>query len=304
MTTTDQVTRGGLLGVATVARRLVWLASYPKSGNTWTRLFLSQFLSDSVDPVDLNAIDLHGSISSSRPAFDEVVGLPSSDLTDDEVDELRPHVYASWAANGAGTSFVKVHDADRTLAAGGRLFPASVTARAVHLVRNPLDIAVSLAFHQGHGDYGRTVGQLNDPGRVIAGNRRSQLRQTLLDWSGHVRSWTGEGAFPVATFRYESLVADPVGEFGRLVAFLGLDGAADRARVERAVARTRFDVLQSAEAESGFRERHHGQARFFRTGRPGDWRSRLSASQVASIVDAHGEVMRRFGYLDDAGRPC
>jgi hypothetical protein len=303
MTATDQATRGGH-DPATRVRRLVWLASYPKSGNTWTRLFLSQFLTGSVAPVDLNAIDLDGSISSSRPSFDEVVGLPSSDLTDDEVDELRPRVYESWAGNGAGTSFIKVHDANLTLAGGGRLFPASATACAVHLVRNPLDVAVSLAFHQGHDDYDRTVRQLNDGGRVIAGNRRSQLRQTLLDWSGHARTWTGEQAFPVETFRYESLVADPVGQFARLVAFLGLDGAGDRARIERAVARTRFDVLQSAEAETGFRERHHGQARFFRTGRPGEWRTGLSASQVASIVDAHGEVMHRFGYVDDAGLPC
>ena len=303
MTVTDQATRGGHDRAAAV-RRLVWLASYPKSGNTWTRLFLSQFLTGSVAAVDLNAIELHGSISSSRPSFDEVVGLPSSDLTDDEVDELRPRVYEAWAGSGAGTSFIKVHDANRTLPAGERLFPASLTECAVHLVRNPLDVAVSLAFHQGHRDYDRTIRQLNDPGRVIAGNRRSQLRQTLLDWSGHARSWTGERAFPVATFRYESLVADPIGEFARLVAFLDLDGADDRARVELAVAGTRFDVLQSAEAATGFRERHHWQGRFFRTGRPGEWRTRLSASQVTSVVDAHGAVMRRFGYVDDAGFPC
>ena len=300
---TDQMARADQEAVAE-ARRLVWLASYPKSGNTWTRLFLSQFLTNSDAPVDLNTIELGGSISSNRPAFDEVIGLPSSDLTDDEVDELRPDVYRAWVELGSGTSFVKVHDANLVLAGGERLFPASVTASAVYLVRNPLDIAVSLAFHQGHADYDRTVGQLNDPGRVIAGSRRAQLRQTLLDWSGHVRSWTGECAFPVETFRYESLVADPVGQFGRLVAFLDLEGADDRGRVETAVARTRFDRLQSAEAETGFRERHHGQARFFRSGRPGDWRNELSPSHVRSIVETHGEAMRRFGYLDDAGRPC
>jgi hypothetical protein len=285
-------------------RRLVWLASYPKSGNTWTRLFLSQFLANSDTPVDLNSIDLGGSISSSRPAFDEVVGLPSSDLTDDEVDELRPGVYRAWAEHGSGTSFVKVHDANLRLRGGERLFPASVTGCAVHLVRNPLDVAVSLAFHQGHADYDRTVTHLNDRNRVIAGNRRTQLRQTLLDWSAHTRSWTDEDTFPVETFRYESLVADPVGEFARLVAFVDLDGADDRTRVETAVAGTRFERLQTAEAETGFRERHHRQARFFRSGRSGDWKNELSPSQVASIVDAHADVMRRFGYLDDAGRPC
>jgi hypothetical protein len=303
MTVTDQVTRPRP-GAATEAGRLVWLASYPKSGNTWVRLFLSTFLGDPHVPVDLNAIDLDGSISSNRPAFDEVVGLPSSDLTDDEVDELRPEVYRAWAGDGSGPSFVKVHDANRPLAGGGRLFPASATACAVHLVRNPLDVAVSLAFHQGHADYDRTVEQLNDRGRVIAGNRRTQLRQTLLDWSTHACSWTGEQSFPVETFRYESLVADPVGQFTRLVAILRLDGADDRSRVELAVAGTSFDRLQTAEAETGFRERHHRQTRFFRRGRPGDWKHELSASQVASIVEAHADVMRRFGYLDDSGQPC
>ena len=99
-------------------------------------------------------------------------------------------------------------------------------------------------------------------------------------------------------------MADPVGEFARLVAFLGLEGSDDRSRVETAVAATRFERLQSAEAETGFGERHHRQTRFFRSGRPGEWKDELPPSQVASIVDAHADVMRRFGYLDDAGRPC
>ena len=291
---------------ATIAggRGLVWLASYPKSGNTWSRLFLSQFRADAGAPVDLDDIGYLSSISSDRAAFDEVIGLPSSDLTDDEVDRLRPEVYRAWAGRRERRGIVKVHDANHRVVGGGRLFPVSATAGAVHLVRNPLDLAVSLAFHQGHGDVERTVRQLCDHGRLIAGSRRTQLRQTLLDWSAHTRSWAGEAAFPVDTFRYESLVADPVGQFGRMAAFLDLEGAGDRSRVERAVAATRFERLQEAEASAGFRERHRRQARFFRRGRPGEWRHALSPSQVASIVDAHGDLMRAYGYLDGAGSPC
>ncbi|MEJ2083836.1 MAG: sulfotransferase, partial [Acidobacteriota bacterium] len=35
---------------------IVWLASYPKSGNTWLRAFLMNFLDPGKRPVDINQL--------------------------------------------------------------------------------------------------------------------------------------------------------------------------------------------------------------------------------------------------------
>ena len=77
-------------------KKIIWLASYPKSGNTWFRVFLSNLLSHSDKPADIN--NLYATpIASNRELFDEATGISSSELTLDEIDNLRPLVYEFYA---------------------------------------------------------------------------------------------------------------------------------------------------------------------------------------------------------------
>ena len=150
---------------ADVRRPFVWLASYPKSGNTWTRLLLANFLADSEQAVHINRIDkaLPGIYPCDRDWFDRATGLPSSDCTDDEVEPLLPAALrAHVAETGGERRFCKVHDALHDTAAGEPLFPEDVSAGAVYLVRNPLDVAVSWAFHVGGEDFSEIVRRMND----------------------------------------------------------------------------------------------------------------------------------------------
>ena len=284
---------------ADVRRPFVWLASYLKSGNTWARLLLANFLADSEQAVHINRIDdaLPGFHPCARDWFDRVTGLPSSDCTDDEVEPLRPAALRAHAAETAGgRQFCKVHDALHDTSAGEPLFPEDVSAGAVYLVRNPLDVAVSLAFHFGGEDFSEAVTRMNDRRFILGGGERDpQLRQRLLDWSGHVESWRS-APFPVLAVRYEDLLADTVGQLGRMTRFLGLDGAADGRRLRRAAAAAAFSRLREQEARDGFLERYQRCRRFFRSGRSGDWRRHLSAAQARRVTRRHGAVMRACGY--------
>ena len=279
-------------------RPFVWLASYLKSGNTWTRLLLANFLADSEQAVHINHIGepLPGILPCDRDWFDRATGLSSSDCTDDEVEPLRPAALRACAAEaGGGRRFCKVHDALHDTAAGEPLFPEDVSAGAVCLVRNPLDVAVSWAFHVGGKDFSEVVTRMNDRSCVLGGGCGPQLRQRLLDWSGHVESWRA-APFPVLVVRYEDLLADAVGQLARMTRFLGLEGAADGRRLRRAVAAADFTRLQEQEARDGFHERVGRGGRFFRSGRSGDWRRHLSASQARRVTRRHGAVMRTCGY--------
>ena len=283
---------------ADVRRPFVWLASYPKSGNTWTRLLLANFLADAEQAVRINRIGeaLPGFHPSDRGWFDRATGLSSSDCTADEVEPLLPAAFRAHAAETAGErQFCKVHDALHDTAAGEPLFPADVSAGAVYVVRNPLDVAVSWAFHVGGEDFSGIVTRMNDRRYVTAGGCGHQLRQRLLDWSSHVESWRS-APFPVLVVRYEDLLADTAGQLGRMTRFLGLDGAADGRRLRRAAAAADFSRLQEQEARDGFDERYWHCRRFFRSGRSGDWRRYLSAAQAQRLTRRHGAVMRACGY--------
>lgn len=279
----------------------MWLASYPKSGNTWFRTFLANLLRDDEEPAHINELRT-GTIAGARPPFDLHTGLEASDLTEDEVDLLRPAVYRRMAAKATGTGYHKVHDAYVRNRDGEPLFPADATLGAVYLIRNPLDVAPSYAHHSVQ-DVAWAVQAMANPAHAMASFPRrltNQLRQILLTWSGHVTSWVDDAPFPVLVVRYEDMHFDAEETFTRAVRFMGLPH--DRDAIRRAIEFSSFEVVKAQEEEHGFRERNPQSASFFRKGEVGSWREELTGDQAEQIIADHGAVMERFGYLA-AGRP-
>lgn len=279
------------------ARRICWLASYPKSGNTWTRVLLGNLLRE--DREDERLIPLNGTISSNRTMFDNLAGLPSADLTDDEIDLLRPEGYRMLAAGSAQRLFIKVHDAYHVNGSGEPLFPADVSVGAIYLVRNPMDVAISYAYHQGHENFERVIEQMADHGHVMAGGKGAQLRQKTFGWSGHYREWHSQSAIPVLTVRYEDMIANTARELARMAAFLGVPASAEA--LAAAVDSSRFERLRDTEQRDGFRERPAKAARFFRSGRVGEGAERLDPALQQRVRDAHGDLMDALGYGIGAG---
>lgn len=278
---------------------IVWLASYPKSGNTWMRVFLTNYLRNADTPADINALD-GGPIASARSMFEELVGVEASDLTPAQIETFRPMVYRLMAAEAERPLFLKVHDAFTRTPNGEPLFPADATQGVIYILRHPCDVAISYAHHNSQ-TLDQAIADLNDATTSLASHENTlsiQLQQKLLTWSGHVRSWL-ESGLNVHMMRYEDMSAQPVETFGAAVRFLRLED--DAARLQRAIEFSRFEALQAQEAKTNFQERAPHAPNFFRQGKAGAWRETLSAEQVAAIVHAHADVMRRFGYLDAKG---
>ena len=221
-------------------------------------------------------------------------------MTPEEVLRHRPRFHELLAAKHPWPAFAKVHEACIRTAGGALLFPKRATAGAVHIVRNPLDVAVSFAHHSQCA-IDRTIDGMNDPAFALTASvarGHAVLPQPLLCWSGHVSSWLDQRELPVHTVRYEDLLAEPAAAFGAVVRFVGLDF--DAARVARAVGHCRFERLRAQEERFGFDERQPTAPSFFRSGGTGGWRTALSAEQVRSVVDAHAPIMDRLGYLNEA----
>ena len=89
---------------------IIWLASYPKSGNTWFRGFLTNLLRDADTPASINELE-RTPIASARGVFDNNMGFEASDMTADEIDRLRPELYIHLAENAKEPLFMKIHDA-------------------------------------------------------------------------------------------------------------------------------------------------------------------------------------------------
>jgi aryl sulfotransferase len=278
------------------AGKIDWLASYPKSGNTWLRIMLANYFSEADEPHDINEPGVTNGIASSRQRFDEFLGLQSSDLTAEEVRKMRPHVYRIFVEQNPLRQWVKAHDAQICLKDGRWLFPPELSGVAIYLIRNPLDVAVSLAFHDGHEDMARTVARLCDPNAILGHDKSRELPQFTGSWSAHVASWVDQREIPVLVVRYEDMLANAAEEFAKVIRFArpGID--IEPARIKAAVAHARFENLQKAESVERFRETPSRAKRFFRNGKAGDWRNYLLPDQVAQLIDCHREAMERFGY--------
>ncbi|MBN9525825.1 MAG: sulfotransferase domain-containing protein [Alphaproteobacteria bacterium] len=268
-----------------------WLASYPKSGNTWLRLALQSLINGGKE-VDFRSRETFAAIAASRADLEDVLDAPVDEMTDDEAEALRPRLYETQARAAAAPLFRKVHDACMTTYAGEPLFPPALTLKTVYIVRDPRDVAVSLAHHTGR-DLDQTIAFMGDPAATFGLAGKRQLRQVLSTWSFHVESWLRDGP-ELLLLRYEHMLAAPEEVLGRVALHLRLD--ASPMDVRRAAAATRFDRLRAAEDRYGFRESPAAGVRFFRRGIAGGWRDSLTPAQVARIVANHGPVMARLGY--------
>ncbi len=278
---------------------ILWLASYPKSGNTWVRAFLANLFAGGQTPVPLDQLPAWAIGDNFWIHYEAVSGKRRGELTEDELQRLRPLVHRRFASMRGETAIVKTHSLCGHVD-GHPLITGEVTAGAVYVVRNPLDVAVSFSHHY-QTTIERAVEALCREGNWLPASERL-LRQYIGSWSQHVRSWTEVPGLQRIVLRYEDLLSNPLYHFGRLVTFLGLPK--DPFRLARAVRFSSFQELSRQERQHGFVEaRPDRRVRFFRSGRAGVWRSYLSPAQVRRIVEAHGAVMRRFGYLDGLGAP-
>ncbi len=280
---------------------IYWLASYLKSGNTWFRAFLQNLLEDGDRPVDINKLTTFR-VASDRGWFDDVLGFDSANLDADELERLRPEVYR-WSLRYEDVGYHKIHDAYTYTQGGEPLVSREATLGALYILRNPLDVALSYANHN-HSSIDDAIAHMGDGEHALCRSPKSlpnQARQKLLSWSGHVLSWVDAPGLNCQVLRYEDMQADPVAAFTGAARFLNLPD--DPVRIEKAIRFSDFQELARQEAENGFYERPPHIERFFREGKSGDWRDKLTSAQVERIVADHGDVMRRFGYLDADGRP-
>ncbi len=280
----------------TPSRHITWLASYPKSGNTWMRMFVANYLRNAPEPVGIN--DRNGlPMAAARAHFDRFAAVGAADLTFDEIDLYRPDIYRALASATNEPVAIKVHDAFRMTKQGVPLFPADVTRAVIYIVRDPRDVAVSLAYHRDCS-MSDAVEEVCRSGAVIApagGGRMAQVPQRIGSWSEHVESWLAAKDLPVLCVRFEDLLARPWATFGSVVRMMGfLD---DDERLERAIRFSSFRELQTQEQRDGFRERLM-QSTFFRSGQAGGWLTQLSKAQADTIEAHHRRMMLQCGYVE------
>lgn len=256
---------------------ITWLASYPKSGNTWVRLLLSTY---QTGQCDIN--NIQGTLLDYQPHFYKSL------LTNGEkpVDVMHIRTAALYHMDQFFVNPVlKTHWGNYEVF-GIKAIPPAITRRAIVIVRDPRDLAISLAnFYQQSID--EVIQTLNNP---KAGTFEETKYYYLGTWSDYVRSWK-QAKYDVLLVKYEDLRRDTVKVFANMLDFL----EKPRKNVKNCVEQCEFSRLQAQEQANGFVEQKNG-AQFFYQG-TSTWAETLTEAQITAITQAHEEQMGLLGYL-------
>lgn len=279
------------------SRKLVWLASFPKSGNTWLRLFLSNYILNCKEPFPINKIHMLTFSDMMAAPYEKLTGKAVKDLKDHEIHGLRPRVHRAIASQAADVMLVKTHQAVMDLHNISTV-TFDVTKASIYVMRNPLDVAVSYAHHCGLQPI-ESLRLLNSSRHKTHGDKTTTVPQYMGRWSDHVLSWVDSKDLAPLVLRYEDMKRNPQAEFTKVLVHLGLEP--DDERLERAIRFSSFGELTAQESKGNFIERSQKAEKFFRSGRVGEGIECFSEAEVDQAIADHREVLERFGYLNKEG---
>ncbi len=271
----------------------IWLASYPKSGNTWTRAFLHNLLKSQDQTHDINKMNVLTNNDNAAAWYKDLLPRPLEECTSEEVALVRPKVHQKIADAYKGLVFLKTHNA-LVSHVGVPMITASHTAGAIYIVRNPLDVAVSYSPHL-NVSIDKAIALMNKVGRKTR-NHDKGAYQILGSWSENVHSWTHSSNRALFVMRYEDMHAKTHETFDALARHLLLNPS--KQELEQAIELSSFKRLQEQEKKEGFKEKPPMMAiPFFRKGKVEEWREMLTKRQIGTIVAANRRQMARFGYI-------
>ena len=269
-------------------RRIIWLASYPKSGNTWMRSLLAHYFMPEGMAPDINNLRQFTTADVRQDFFDAAAGgsFRGNDLAD--WIRVRPQALRLIAGSKSGKHFVKTHCKPVNFM-NTDLIPPEVTAGAIYILRNPFDLAPSFARHVS-ADVDTAIDRMLNPDTIMG--TETGIFDALGRWDEHVIAWTSVAGLPRIVLRYEDLLNKPAKTMEKLLNFMSVKP--DRRKLAKSIKATTFEAMKKQEEQHGFREKPEGMTAFFAKGKAGVWREDLTPAQVGRLREAFAPVLERW----------
>jgi hypothetical protein len=275
---------------------ILFIPSYPRSGNTFTRILLCTYMAAGNESFDLDRLEEAIPADTSEFLWQGVPDYDAQEVSARNNRRYRRQVIADYRRRETGIPLrgLKTHTANLT-AFGEPAFDFDPDDRIIHLVRNPLDVVLSNADFNDQ-DIERSIDLMCNSGTCVSTGKLGGI-EVRGSWCENVESWLKPEICPTLLVRYEDLRHDTESVLRRMIDFIGLP--VEEQRLKQAVEQSQFSRLQQREAESGFAEapKNTTSGRFFREGRTDQWRTQLSGDQINRLTSHGGEVMQRLGYL-------
>ena len=279
---------------------IIWLASYPKSGNTWMRSMIASLLFSEDGEFNFNILDKIPQFPK-KEVFKDLV----KDFSDfNEIKKNWINAQNKINVNGKIKLF-KTHQGKYTVE-GDSFTNKHNTLATIYIVRDPRNLVNSISNH-----YTKSLDDsckfLLEP--KIIGNGKSIKEEkggiyTLLGkWNEHYHSWT-TNKNNLLLIKYEDLIKNPRVELERTINFLKkyLMFKTNENKINKILETTSFDNLKKLENEGQFTENVQNKVdgskvNFFHLGPKNLWQKNLSKKIISKIEKKFLKEMKELGYL-------
>ena len=278
---------------------IIWLASYPKSGNTWLRMFLKSYFQKPGTKFELDRKLDDDFISGGFPDIEILKHLKINFKKFDEIARNWETMQDYINLNNK-TNFLKTHNSMCTV--GPYKFTTHKNTKGgIYLIRDPRDVLVSYSNHLG-ASYESTFkimssseGHESPP---PSGENESYEKTLLGSWADHYNSWKSYKSSKILVIKYEDMVLQSYDTFKKIINYLNeIDNIeVNEKKLSTALKQTEFNELQKMETKQGFREKLAGNL-FFRKGKTGAWKEELPRDLINKIEKLFHKEMIELGYL-------
>ncbi len=282
---------------------IFWIASYPKSGNTWLRTLLSAYYYSKEGFFSDNLIKNIGQFPEKKH-FEGFNYIPKL-----VIDTSRFWIKAQERINKDNKlRFFKTHNVFGSIN-NRRFTDKNNSIGCIYIVRDPRNVITSLKNHYELKYQQALEWMLNHKKYIYDHEKEEEFSdfQFISSWENNYKSWQSQKELPIKIVRYEDLLDQTYATFFEIIEFINkttrnTDKKIDKLKLKNSINSTSFHKLKANEEKHGFSEaissrKENKQIPFFFLGPENDWKKILDEDLKIKLNNIFKKNLKELSYI-------